>query len=88
MPLSSESTATVTSHHEEDRTPAEPLDQHAAHARAERRRQHHAEAEDAHRAALLALAEGTHDDDGRDGLQHARGQAFGHAHREHQIEPP
>ena len=70
----------------ENPAPAEPLDQHPTDARPDRRRQHDAETEDAHRAALLAGAEGTHDDDGGDGLQHTGCQAFGDTHREHQLE--
>ena len=56
----------------------------AADARADRRRQHHAHAEDAAGAALLAGLEGAQDDDRGDRLHHARGQAFGHPRRQHQ----
>ncbi len=72
--------------HEEDRAPAPPLDQHAADARADRRGEDDAEAEDAHRLAALALAEGVQDDDRRNRLQHARGQALGDAHRQDDLE--
>ena len=67
---------------EEDRAPAERLDEDAADARPERRREDDAEAEDAHRLAALTGAERVQDDDRRDRLQHAGGQPLGDARRE------
>ena len=71
---------------EEDRAPAERLDEHAADARPHRRRQHHAEAEHAHRLALLVFLKRVQHDDRGNRLQHAGAQPFDDAHREHRFE--
>ena len=63
-------------HHEEDRAPAEQVHEHAADARAHCRGQHGAHAEHAARASLFARVEGAQDDDGRDGLHDAGGEAL------------
>ena len=73
-------------HHEENRAPAKQIDQHAAHAGAQRRRQHHAHAKEAAGTALLVRPKRPHDDDGRNRLHNAGGQALGHARAQHQAE--
>ncbi len=71
-------------HHEEDRAPAEQVDQHAADAGPQRRCQHHPGSEDAHGPALFMGAERPHDDDGRYRLHYTGSQTFGDARRQYQ----
>jgi len=59
------------------------LDQHAAHDRAHRGREHHTEAEDADGTSLLGSRKLTHDHHVGDRREDAGGHAFEHAHGDH-----